>query len=72
MFHLQLDIKGVLMQNDEEGLKGLLRDESGRVLNGHECKKELLDALIAGKRYMRIGECVGFSEQDGCPGHDAA
>ena len=73
IYHLQLDIRGCLLNWKDRNFVGVFRADDSRVLSPREAKAELLDHLAQGHRlYPCSSECEGFDWQTGCPGHAQA
>lgn len=70
--HMQLSIRGALMNWRDREWVGVLTDDDGRKLSPREAKAALLDELAKGHEVLPIGPmCEGFDPVTGCPGHDA-
>lgn len=68
--HMCVSVRGVLRWSDRK-LKGMLRDNSGNLLDGREVRAALLDELSQGTEVLPIGPaCEGWSPKTGCPGHE--
>lgn len=64
--HLSADVNGMLANRSFDALTG----EDGRPLNRLEAEAELRALAARGVKLIRSSdECVGFSDQAGCPGH---
>ncbi|HEY7770471.1 hypothetical protein [Longimicrobium sp.] len=72
--HMRLDVKGALMRTDRElGRLGLVDDEGRDLKDGRKVRSALLDLLGNGVLYLPVGpRCEGWSDREGCPGHEVA
>jgi hypothetical protein len=65
--HVCVSIEGLLSRRDR--ITHMLKD--GRELDDGEARVELLRLFAQGVRVLPCGErCEGFSDVDGCPGHE--
>lgn len=68
-FHVALDVKGVLLNNDYRTMLSFKNDDGSKV-SPTEAKKFLLDELSKGHLLIPMGECDNFDEKKGCQGHE--
>jgi hypothetical protein len=64
-YHMRLDIKGTLINRSFKGFQ----DDNGKDLNPKEVERNLLELLSQGKKYLPMGGCDNFDEENGCLGH---
>lgn len=70
-YHMQIDIKGLLLRKDRE-LRGLLRKDGKRV-TAAEARLYLMEHLQKGHSYIPFGKCDNFDYVNGgCLGHEEA
>ena len=70
-YHPCLDIRGALRKSDTALSSLNLYDHKGRWMSLAETRKLLRDHLQQGHRVLPMSdECVGFSYESGCPGHE--
>lgn len=67
-FHVGLNLKGVLSNNDYMTLLAF-KDEKGKTVSRKEAKNFLLDELSKGRLFIPMGECDNFDTNKGCRGH---
>ena len=65
MYHMRLSIKGALRNKSFKGFT----DDKGNAMPPKiaEAHLKLLD--YQGQKYMKIGDCDNWSEEEGCLGH---
>jgi hypothetical protein len=68
--HMSLSVEGA-MHWPARLRKDLLQDEDGRALSAAETLKTLRGLFAEGVRYLPIGNCDNFDDQQGCLGHPA-
>ena len=69
-FHMCVDIEDVLRWPDKD-LRALFTDDDGSKKPGKVIRDLLKLQLAQGKRVLPMGKrCEGFSDIDGCPGHE--
>lgn len=64
--HMRLDIKGCILNQTFDGFTS----DTGRPLSRKEAHLKLLDTLSEGKKYLPVGKCNNWSDQEGCLGHE--
>lgn len=65
-FHLSADVEGLLRNKSFDALQ-----DEGRPLSPSEAKAQLLELRARGVKLIKgSDDCVGFSDQTGCPGHE--
>lgn len=68
-YHLKVDIRGAILSSDEH-LKGVYNNsETGKTLSVRAARTLLLDELLAGKKFLPVGDCDKFDPEKGCLGH---
>lgn len=68
--HACLDVRGALLNWNDRTMRGVFKDDNGRVLSSREAKNVLLDEVAKGHHVIPIGGgCDGFDYETGCPGH---
>lgn len=68
--HLCMDVAGFLANNTRKrDYRNMFRHDDGRFMTPDEAKRNLLNCLAEGKRFLPFGECDSFDYQKGCPGH---
>lgn len=50
-------------------LRGLLRDEHGKLLSPDDARAALMDELSRGNEMLSFGGCDDFDPKTGCRGH---
>lgn len=68
--HMCVDIKGALLNWTDRQNVGVWRGDDGKVLSPWAVKRNLIEALAKGYKYLPVGDCEGFDFQTGCPGHE--
>lgn len=68
--HLSMDIRGALLNWDDDQMRGVFQDDDGHTLSNREAKLFLMDELAKGHKKIPCGECDNFSYQTGCKGHE--
>ena len=66
--HLRLSIEGALRGANFS----CFTDEDGKPIPSHQARAELLRLKGEGVKFIRIGECDNFSDEEGCLGHSDA
>ncbi len=69
IIHMCLDVRGALMNWSDREMRGVFKDDDGRVLSVREAKDFLMDEIAKGHRVIPIGDCDAFDFETGCPGH---
>ncbi len=64
-YHMRLDIKGAIRNKSFKGFT----DDKGNSLPPKIAEAQLKIMDYEGKRYMKIGDCDNWSEEEGCLGH---
>ena len=65
-----LDVRGALRNWSDRLMRGVFRDDDGRVLSSAEAREFLFDQVALGRKVIPTGPiCEGFSYDTGCPGH---
>jgi hypothetical protein len=70
--HCCLDVKGALMNWEDEKFLNCVTDDNGNMLTPAQVKSAFLDELGKGHLVIPLGEpCEGFDYSGGgCPGHE--
>lgn len=70
VFHMAVDVEGVLGWTDAELRKLFMRGD-GETRPGSEVRAWLQERLALGVKKLPFGgKCVGWSDATGCPGHE--
>ena len=71
--HSSVDLRGLLTWDNKDlrvWLSAFAFDD-GPAADVRTLRSKLLDLVLAGTRYLPMGEpCEGWTDADGCPGHD--
>lgn len=67
--HMSANIEGMLRNYKGKKMDGLLNDEDGKEMSDKQARKFLAECLEKGWRLIPCGDCEGFDNQTGCPGH---
>ena len=65
MYHLRISIDGAIRN---KMFKGFI--ENGKELSPEIAESKLKLLRHEGKKYLKIGECDNWSEEEGCLGHE--
>lgn len=63
--HMRLDIKGCLRNKGFEGFMF----ENGNPMTREQAEHYLTEELNNGIKYLPVGNCDNFSQEEGCLGH---
>lgn len=64
-YHMRLNISGAIRNKAFEGFT----DEKGNTLPPEVAELQLKIMQWEGKKYLKIGDCDNWSDEDGCLGH---
>lgn len=68
--HMCVDLQGSLRRTDRE-LSALFHGDNGETLSGRYVRDWIKLQLMKGIKVVPMGpRCEGFSDIDGCPGHE--
>lgn len=67
-YHLRMSISGVIRNKSFKGFT----DEKGNELPPKIAEAKLRVMQWEGKKYIKIGDCDNWSEEEGCLGHEEA
>lgn len=65
MYHLRLSVAGAIKNKMFKGFT----DNEGKTLPPKIAEARLKILRYEGKKYLKIGECDNWSEEEGCLGH---
>lgn len=71
-YHVCISVSGVLKQSHREftkNFKGMVKDDTGRVLSIAEIREEFEQAQAKGWKVLPLADCDNFDHQNGCKGH---
>lgn len=71
VYHLRLDLRGVLANHERQLLRSL-RTPDGRRMTLSAARSALVDLVASGVLYLPVGSCDRWSDTAGCLGHPVA